>query len=105
MSNDNDSTVINDETTINNDCRLTTFDNPFDPFEQFTSWFLFDVEKGYNTCSYLARLVNVTDDMSETEIDEETERAIDSIIDNDFLNIYKKVWRNSEKKAREGSEE
>ena len=29
-------------------CMLTTFDNPFDPFEQFTSWFLFDTEKGYN---------------------------------------------------------
>ena len=25
---------------------LTTFDNPFDPFEQFTSWFMFDEEKG-----------------------------------------------------------
>ena len=30
-------------------CMLTTFDNPYDPFEQFTLWFLFDVEKGYNT--------------------------------------------------------
>lgn len=30
---------------MTNDCRLTTFDNPFDPFEQFTQWFLFDVEK------------------------------------------------------------
>ena len=28
---------------------LTTVDNPFDPFEQFTSWLLFDKEKGYNT--------------------------------------------------------
>ena len=25
---------------------ITTFDNPFDPFEQFDSWFLFDCEKG-----------------------------------------------------------
>jgi hypothetical protein len=71
--------------------RLTTFDNPFDPFEQFTSWFLFDVEKGYNTCSYLARIANLSDDLSENELDEEVERAIDEIIKYDFLNIYKKV--------------
>ena len=34
---------------------ITTIDNPFDPFEQFTSWFMFDVEKGYNCCSRLMR--------------------------------------------------
>lgn len=79
-----------------NDCRLTTFDNPFDPFEQFTSWFLFDVEKGYNTCALLGRIENLSEDMTEKEIDEEHERAIEQIIDNDFLNIYKKVWRNPE---------
>lgn len=72
---------------------LTTFDNPFDPFEQFTSWFLFDVEKGYNTCSYLARIVKLSDDMSEVETDKEIERAIDEIIKYDFMNIYKKVTK------------
>ena len=60
-----------------NDCRLTTFDNPFDPFEQFTSWFLFDVEKGYNTCALLGRIENISEDMTEKEIDEEHERAIE----------------------------
>ena len=73
------------------ECMLTTTDNPFDPFEQFTSWFMFDVEKGYNTCGYLARIAKLTDDMSEEEVDRETERAIDEIIQYDFLNIYKKV--------------
>ena len=34
--------------------------------------------------------------MTEKEIDEEHERAIDEIIDNDILNIYKKVWRKTE---------
>lgn len=73
---------------------LTTFDNPFDPFEQFTSWFLFDVEKGYNTCSHLARIAQLEDDFTQKEVDEEIERAIDEIIQYDFLNIYEKVKRN-----------
>ena len=78
---------------MSNDCMLTTFDNPFDPFEQFTSWLLFDKEKGYNTCEYLARIVNLSDDMSQEEIDIETERAIDSIIKYDVTNTFKKVTR------------
>ena len=74
---------------------LTTFDNPFDPFEQFTDWFMFDVEKGYNTCSYLARIAKLTDDMSDQEVNDEIERAIDEIIQYDFMNIYKKVKKNT----------
>lgn len=75
---------------------LTTFDNPFDPFDEFVPWFLFDVEKGYNTCSRLARIARSSDDFSTIEEKRETERAIDEIIDHDFLNIYKKVTRNVE---------
>ena len=73
---------------------LTTFDNPFDPFEQFVSWNLFDMEKGYNTCSYLSRIANLSEDMSQKEENDEIERAIDEIIRYDFMNIYKKVKRN-----------
>ena len=78
-----------------NECRLTTVDNPFNPFTQFDDWFLFDNEKGYNSCSRLDRVTKVTDEMSETEINEEIERAIDEIIKYDFLNIYKKVIKNN----------
>lgn len=70
---------------------LTTFDNPFDPFEQFTSWNSFDLEKGYNTCSRLARIAKISDEMTQKEENAEVERAIDEIIKYDFLNIYKKV--------------
>lgn len=72
---------------------ITTFDNPFDPFEQFASWFLFDVEKGYNTCSYLGRIARTSEQFSDEENNAETERAIDEIIKYDFKNIYKKVVR------------
>lgn len=75
---------------------LTTFDNPYDPFEQFTQWFLFDEEKGYHTTGYLARIVRTSDQLSDDENNDEIERAIDEIIKNDFLNIYKKVKRNRE---------
>jgi len=71
---------------------LTTIDNPFDPFEQFNQWYLFDMEKGYNTCAYLAR---ITDKNSDSE---EVEEAIDEIIRNDFLNLYKKVIKSETKK-------
>lgn len=70
---------------------LTTFDNPFDPFEQFTSWLLFDKEKGYDCCELLARYARTSDSLTEEENDLEVERAIDEIIKYDFMNIYKKV--------------
>ena len=82
---------------MSNVCMLTTVDNPFDPFEQFTSWFMFDVEKGYNSCSYLDRIAKFSDDMSQAEIDAETERAIDEIIIMNPLGIYKKVRKNDKK--------
>lgn len=87
------------ETIIETDFRLTTFDNPFDPFDDFTSWYMFDVEKGYNTCAYLDRVSNVTDDMSQKEASKEIERAIDEIIEFNPLNIYKKVVRRVEVKV------
>lgn len=86
---------MSNDLNTNSEVMLTTIDNPFNPFEQFTSWFLFDVEKGYNTCSYLARIVHLTEDMTEQERDAENERAIDEIIALNPLNIYKKVTADS----------
>lgn len=81
------------ETITETEFRLTTFDNPFDPFDDFTSWFMYDIEKGYNTCGYLDRIAKVTADMTNKEVNEEIERAIDEIIYYDPFNMYKKVKR------------
>lgn len=75
---------------------LTTIDNPFDPFDQFDSWINFDLEKGYNSCAYLARIAFTSDALSEAENEAEIERAIDEIIKYDFMNIYKKVVRETD---------
>lgn len=77
----------------NNRYALTTNDNPYDPFEQFTQWMMFDEEKGYHTCAYLGRFARTSDLFTEEENNQEIERAIDEIIKYDFMNIYKKVKR------------
>lgn len=78
---------------MDNEFMLTTVDNPYNPFEQFTLWNLFDKENGYNTCERLARIMNISDDMTQKEEDEEYNRAADAIIKYDFLDIYKKFFK------------
>ena len=72
-------------------CMLTTFDNPYNPFDEFTSWFMFDEEKGYHSCAYLGRIAKTSEQLSDEENAQEIERAIYEIIKYDFQNIYKKV--------------
>ena len=72
-------------------CMLTTFDNPYNPFDEFTSWFMFDEEKGYHSCAYLGRIAKTSEQLSDEENAQEIERAIDEILKYDFQNIYKKV--------------
>ncbi len=81
------------------DCALTTTDNPYNPFKNFNQWFLFDVQKGYNSCSYLARVARTSDQFTDDENKQEIERAIDEIIKYDFMNIYKKIRRKSVEKV------
>lgn len=87
--------MSNSNNVIDRLVAITTFDNPFNPFTQFTEWLLFDKEKGYNTCEYLARIAKVEDNLSQQEYNRAVEQAIDSIIKTDPFNIYKKITNNS----------
>ena len=49
------------------ECRLTTMDNPYDPFDQFTQWLLFDNEMGYNSCGKLDRIAHISNEKTEQE--------------------------------------
>ena len=84
---------------------LTTVDNPFDPFDDFTSWFLFDIEKGYDSCGKVMRIAKLSDDLTEKEEDVEIERAIDEIIKYDPLDIYQKVTRKIESSTQTSTQE
>jgi hypothetical protein len=75
---------------------LTTIDNPFDPFEQFDEWYAYDVSKGYNTCGYLARIVNSSPELSDTDDVLAIEQAMKEIVDINLLGIYKLVSKDVE---------
>lgn len=62
------------------ECRLTTTDNPYDPFENFAEWYNFDESHGYCTCSYLARTAITSDALSDAENARLMEDAIDTLI-------------------------
>lgn len=70
---------------------ITTEDNPFDPRFDFDSWYAWDVAQGYNTCSYLARIVLLPDDFPEEYNDRMIEQAIDEIIKIHDGGLYKKL--------------
>lgn len=69
---------------------LTTVDNPYNPFDDFEKWFMFDNIKGYGTCSYLARIARTSDALTPQENEQVLETAIDEIIRLDALNMYRK---------------
>lgn len=83
---------------------LTTYDNPYDPFDQFDEWLLYDEEMGYQTSSYLGRIARLSDELSDEENNQEVERAIDEIInihgkiatEQGARNLYVKVSRETE---------
>ena len=81
--------------------RLTTIDNPYNPITEFDEWFAFDSEKGYNSCSFLNRIVEKNlqlkfnsksfNALSPFEQKKLVDFSINEIINEDVLGIYIKI--------------
>lgn len=61
---------------------LSTIDNPYNPFNEFDSWYDFDMSKNYATAQLLARALEpfIIEGMTEGEIQRETRRVILDLI-------------------------
>lgn len=70
---------------------LTTIDNPFNPFTDYDRWNAYDEAQGYYTSSFLARIVISSSELSEADQDAAIEFAIDEIVRENVLGIYRKV--------------
>lgn len=79
-------------TTLDDNMVLTTSDNPFNPKVDYDKWKEWDEENGYNTESYVARLL----DMEEANFDVDDDLTINNLIDkvyhsileHDILGVY-----------------
>ena len=90
---------------------LTTFDNPYNPFVDFRSWYMYDCEKHYNTSSRVARIAVIDSEMTQKEIDEAENVAMNFIIQYDLQGIFFKgteeqiqAWIDSNNKRAKVSE-
>lgn len=62
--------------------RLTTNDNPFNPFTQWDQWFFYDsMVRGYCTCERLSRKAKTSDQLPDETNDIEIEAAMDELIE------------------------
>ena len=79
---------------------LTTVDNPYNPFEQFAQWDLYDKEQGHETCSLIARLSQLSYDMTQKEENDEYDRVVELIIQRDPFDKYKKFYKTDDENAK-----
>lgn len=74
---------------------LSTFDNPFDPFEDYERWLAYDISHGYNTSNWVANVAKTSDLLPIEDNNLEVERAIDEIVNID-PNFYVKIKKEVE---------
>lgn len=67
--------------------KLTTVDNPYDPYYEFGKWWEFDnsPERNYGTAQYLARVAYKSIDVSNDMYNQMIDDAIDEIIEKNYL--------------------
>lgn len=76
---------------------LTTLDNPYNPYNDWDEWLAYDnrVHNG-STTSLLGRVVDYSDELSESDKDLAIEQAIDTIVKEDPGLIYRKISSKNE---------
>jgi len=84
-----DQNVIED---VKKDYLISTSDNPYNPWTQFSEWFVWDETNGYHTCQKLARLCEFTDDLGDTEELLSYYDAAEKMLQYNFTGNYIKVF-------------
>lgn len=71
--------------------RLSTVDNPYNPFTEWKDWLNYDLVNHIDSCAVLARHVFLSDAMTDEENAIAVEKAIDDIVATDPTGQFIKV--------------
>jgi hypothetical protein len=75
------------------DVMLTTVDNPWNPFLNYDEWYAYDNAKGYGTPSLLARIANVSLDLSDLDFQFAIRQAMEEIVQQNVSGMHVLVSR------------
>lgn len=67
---------------------ITTTDNPFNPINDYTNWYVWDCQQGYYTQDCLIQVAALNPDMSDAEEEAAIQQAIFTMLEDDVLGIY-----------------
>lgn len=70
------------------DIMVSTIDNPYNPFTHFDEWKAWDEQSGYFTCSFLARLVQSSDHLSEADQALAETSAVEEMVRENVSGVY-----------------
>ena len=70
---------------------LTTVDNPWNPFTNYSEWYAFDRTQGYNTPGLLARIAKVSLDVSDSDFELSIAQAMDEIVKENVSGMHRLV--------------
>lgn len=73
--------------------RLTTVDNPHDPFDDYPAWFQWDTMAGYHTSDLLARILVSSTEISDVDEEKAIELAIDEVVRENVTGMFRKIQR------------
>ena len=93
--------------SINDESRpmmLTTVDNPYNPFTNYTEWYVWDVTMGYNTCALLGRTTITSTELSDEDQIAATHKAIETIVRLDLQGVFIAVFKDESTVIEEPSQ-
>lgn len=83
--------ITNNTNVDDTEYMLTTVDNPYNPFTNWDQWFAYDLQCGYDTPSFLARIVQTSYEISDSAQQVDINNAIDEIVEINANGLYRKV--------------